>query len=416
MAIMTTDVVMLGHLSTTALAAAALGNTAFFFCWILGCGPVAAVAPMIAHTLGAEPGNVTDIRSAVRMGFWAMLAISLPLITLLLFIEPIYLFLGQTPVLAAGAQAFTRALCWGLPFSLGYQVLRNFSTALSRPRASLIVMVTAVFFNAAGDYAFIFGHFGAPKLGVTGSGLASACSYAFSFLMMVVVVRLTPSLHKYRIFAGFFDAHWEKLKEVFRLGMPIGFTMMFEAMLFAGSTLLMGRFSTASVAAHMIALNVPFGIGMASTVRVGLAAGAGDKEAVRRAGYSAILMSVAFMSVTAVLLWLFPEMIANAYLDRSASTAEVIALAIVFLHVAAVFQIADGVQVVGAMSLRGLKDANTPMWIAGGSYWIAGFPTCVALGFGLHMGGLGIWIGLAFALLVAAILMVWRFWYLSRDN
>ncbi len=423
MAIMTTDVIMLGHLNTTALAAAALGNTAFFFCWILGCGPVAAVAPMIAHTLGADPGNVADIRASVRMGFWAMLAISLPLIALLLFIEPIYLFLGQTPELATGAQAFTRALCWGLPFSLGYQVLRNFSTALSRPHASLIVMVTAIFFNATGDYAFIFGHFGMPKLGLVGSGLASASSYTFSFLMMVAVVRLTPSLHKYRIFVNFFDAHWEKLKEVFRLGMPIGFTMMFEAMLFAGSTLLMGRFSTASVAAHMIALNVPsitfmvpLGIGMASTVRVGLAAGAGDREAVRRAGYGAILMSVAFMSVTAVILWLFPEAIANLYLDRSASSAEVIALAIVFLHVAAVFQIADGIQVVGAMSLRGLKDANAPMWIAGGSYWIAGFPTCVALGFWLHMGGLGIWIGLAFALLVAAILMVWRFWWLSRER
>src|ERR1700742_223669 len=359
MAIMTTDVIMLGHLSTTALAAAALGNTAFFFCWILGCGPVAAVAPMIAHTLGADPGNVTDIRSAVRMGFWAMLAISLPLMALLLFIEPIYLVLGQTPELAHGAQLFTRALCWGLPFSLGYQVLRNFSTALSRPRASLIVMVTAIFFNAAGDYTFIFGHFGMPKLGVVGSGLASACSYTFSFLMMVVVVRLTPSLHKYRIFHNFFRAHWERLKEVFRLGMPIGFTMMFEAMLFAGSTLLMGRFGTASVAAHMIALNVPsitfmvpLGIGMASTVRVGLAAGAGGMEAGRRAGYFAVLMGMGFMSVTAVILWLFPEAIANAYLDRSASTAEVIALAIVFLHVAAIFQIVDGVQVVGAMSLR----------------------------------------------------------------
>jgi multidrug resistance protein, MATE family len=421
MAIMTTDVIMLGHLSTTALAAAALGNTAFFFCWILGCGPVAAVAPMIAHTLGADPGNTADIRSAVRMGFWAMLAISLPLIALLLFIGPVFVFLGQTPELSYGAQSFTRALCWGLPFSLGYQVLRNFSTALSRPNASLIVMTTAIVFNACGDYALIFGHFGMPKLGLVGSGFASACSFTFSFLLMLVVVRLTPSLHRYRIFQDFLRSHWDKLEEVFRLGMPIGLTMMFEAMLFAGSTLLMGRFGTASVAAHMIALNVPsitfmvpLGIGMASTVRVGLAAGAGDKDAVRRAGYGAITMAVAFMSVTAVLLWLFPEAIANLYLDSSAASAEVIALAVLFLHVAAVFQIADGVQVVGAMSLRGLKDANAPMWIAGGSYWIAGFPTCVALGFWLHMGGLGVWIGLAFSLLVAAVLMTRRFWQLSR--
>jgi MATE family multidrug resistance protein len=423
MAIMTTDVIMLGHLNTAALAAAALGNTAFFFCWILGCGPVAAVAPMIAHILGRNPGNVADIRAVVRMGFWAMLAISLPLIALLLFIKPVFLLLGQTADLATGAQAFTRALCWGLPFSLGYQVLRNFSTALSKPRASLIVMVTAIFFNAFGDYALIFGHFGMPKLGVVGSGLASASSYTFSFLMMLLVVRLTPSLRKYRILLDFARPHWEKLEEVFRLGMPIGFTMMFEAMLFAGSTLLMGRFSTASVAAHMIALNVPsitfmvpLGIGMASTVRVGLAAGAGDREAVRRAGYSAILMSVAFMSVMAAILWLFPETIASLYLDRSSGSVEVIALATVFLHVAAVFQIADGVQVVGAMSLRGLKDATAPMWIAGGSYWIAGFPVCILLGFGFHMGGLGIWIGLAFALMVAAVTMCWRFWHLSKER
>jgi MATE family multidrug resistance protein len=129
MAIMTTDVIMLGHLSTTALAAAALGNTAFFFCWILGCGPVAAVAPMIAHTLGADANNVKDIRASVRMGFWAMLAISLPLIALLLFIEPVYIVLGQTPELAHGAQLFTRALCWGLPSRSAIRCC-----AISRPR------------------------------------------------------------------------------------------------------------------------------------------------------------------------------------------------------------------------------------------------------------------------------------------
>jgi MATE family multidrug resistance protein len=422
MAIMTTDVIMLGHLNTTALAAAALGNTAFFFCWILGCGPVAAVAPMIAHILGAHPGDRAGVRTSVRMGFWAMLMVSLPLIALLLFVGPIFLLLGQKPELAEGAQTFTRMLCWGLPFSLGYQVLRNFSMALSRPNASLIVMVMAIFFNAVGDYALIFGHFGMPKMGLAGSGLASACSYTFSFLTMLGVVRLTPSLHKYRIFRRFQRPHWEKLAEVFRLGMPIGLTMMFEAMLFSGATLLMGTFGTASVAAHMIALNVPsitfmvpLGIGMASTVRVGLAAGAGDREAVRRAGYSAMAMAVAFMAITGVVLWLFPHSIAQLYLDPSTATADVVALAVVFLRVAAVFQIVDGLQVVGAMSLRGLKDASAPMWIAGGSYWIAGFPTCVLLGFGLHMQGLGIWIGLAFALLVAATLMCWRFWHLSRS-
>jgi MATE family multidrug resistance protein len=161
---------------------------------------------------------------------------------------------------------------------------------------------------------------------------------------------------------------------------------------------------------------VPLGIGMAATVRVGLAAGAGDGEAVRRAGYTAIFMGGAFMGFTAVLLWIFPREIASVYFANAVANAQVIALAVLFLHVAAVFQIVDGIQVVGALSLRGIKDARAPMWIAGASYWLAGFPVCIGLAFGLHMKGLGIWIGLAFGLLVAAAAMCWRFWYLSRER
>ena len=423
MAIMTTDVVMLGRLGKTALASAALGNTVFFFTWLIGCGPVAAVAPMIAHILGANPKDRAGVRNAVRMGFWSVLILSVPLIALLLLTRPILLQLGQQPELAAGAGRFTTMICWGLPFSLGYQVLRNFSTALSRPKASMWVMGISIFFNAAGDYALIFGHFGLPRLGLTGSGIASACSYAFAFFAMVCVVHLMPELKTFRILRRFHRPHFSKLIEVFRLGMPIGLTMMFEAMLFNAATLIMGTFGTASVAAHQIALNVPsitfmvpLGVGMAATVRVGLAAGAGDGDAVRRAGYSALLMGAGFMALTAVVLWLFPRQIASLYFADDARNADVIALAVVFLRVAAAFQIFDGLQVVGALTLRGLKDAHMPMWIAGLSYWLGGFPVCLWLAFGRHMQGFGIWIGLATGLFVAALLMCGRFWFLARER
>ena len=423
MAIMTTDVIMLGRLGKTALASAALGNTVFFFTWLIGCGPVAAVAPMIAHILGANPGDRAGVRNAVRMGFWSVLILSVPLIAFLLFTRPILLLLGQQPELADGAGRFTSMICWGLPFSLGYQVLRNFSTALSRPKASMWVMGISIFFNAAGDYALIFGHFGLPALGLIGSGIASACSYAFAFVAMVCVVHLIPELKKFRILRRFHRPHFSKLIEVFRLGMPIGLTMMFEAMLFNAATLIMGTFGTASVAAHQIALNVPsitfmvpLGVGMAATVRVGLAAGAGDGEAVRRAGYSALLMGGGFMALTAVVLWLLPGPIASLYFADDARNADVIALAVVFLRVAAAFQIFDGLQVVGALTLRGLKDAHMPMWIAGLSYWLGGFPVCLWLAFGRHMQGFGIWIGLATGLFIAAVLMCGRFWFLTRGR
>jgi MATE family multidrug resistance protein len=419
MAILATDTLMLGHLSKEALASAALGNTVYFFAWLLGCGPANAVSPVIAHVLGE--GKPDDVRPAVRMGLWAALMVTPPLLVVLLLTHPIMLFLGEAPLLAEGAGRFMSTLCWGLPFALGFQVLRNYATALSRPVAPMIVVLLAILFNALGDYGLIFGHFGLPALGLMGSGLASALSNFFSFTVMLVIVLLTPVLRGHRIFRDFRLPHWGHLREVFRLGIPIGLTTIFEVMLFNAATILMGLFGTTALAAHQIAITipsltfmVPLGVGLAATVRVGLAAGAGDMIAARRAGFVAIGVATLFMTVTSAILLLFPQTIAGAWFSDAADNADAIALTVVFLHVAAAFQIVDGIQVSAAMALRGLKDARSPMWIAGASYWLAGFPMCLALGFWLKMQGLGIWIGLAFGLAVAAASLLWRFAWLSQ--
>ncbi|MDE1938796.1 MAG: MATE family efflux transporter [Alphaproteobacteria bacterium] len=420
MAVMTTDVIMLGRLSERALAGAALGNTVFFFAWLIGLGPTAAISPMIAHILGARPNDRAGVRAVTRMGFWAVLVLSLPLATFLLFTKEILLMLAQQPALADAAGRFVMPLCLGLPFSLGFQVLRNYATALGKPNTSLLVMLLTIAFNALGDYALIFGHFGLPRLGLVGSGIASAGSYTFSCLAMIAVVFGTPVLRKYRIFHRFTKPDWSKFAELFHLGMPIGLTMIFEAMLFNAATLLMGTFGTESVAAHQIAINVasitfmvPLGIALASTVRVGLSAGAGDRVGVRRAGTAAILVSATFMCLSGAMIAVFPYQIARLYFSADAGA---IALTVVFLRVAAAFQIFDGIQVTAALTLRGLKDAHMPMWIAGACYWLAGFPVCVGLGIGLGFKGLGVWIGLAFALFMAAICMCWRFYHLSAKQ
>jgi len=147
---------------------------------------------------------------------------------------------------------------------------------------------------------------------------------------------------------------------------------------------------------------------------VGLTAGAGDRIAARRAGFTAIGMAAAFMCGTALVLVLWPRPIATLWLPDKPENADVLALAVTFLHVAAAFQLVDGVQVASAMSLRGLKDAHAPMWLAGASYWLAGAPMCMLLGFGLGMKGLGIWLGLAFGLLIAALSLTVRFLILSN--
>lgn len=424
MAILTTDVVMLGRLSKEALAGAVLGNTVFYFAWLFGFGPTAAISPMIAHIIGAHPGDRINVRAVVRMGFWVVILLSVPLTVFLMFAKDVLIFLHQQPSLATAAGQFVRPLSCGLAFSLGFQVLRNYVTALGRPNASLWVMLVSILFNAFADYALIFGHFGMPRLGLTGSGIASASSYIFSCLAMIGVVFASADLREYRIFQHFLRPDWKKLAELFHLGMPIGVTTLFEAALFNASTLLMGTFGTDSVAAHQVAINVPsitfmvpLGIAMAATVRVGLAAGAADIAGARRAGFTAIAIGAGFMSTTAVILALFPHQIAALYFAAdNADNAEVLRLAALFLQIAAAFQIFDGIQVVASLSLRGLKDARTPMWIAGAAYWLIGFPLCIWLGVGLHWQGFGVWIGLAFALMAAAILLSWRFVSLTRQR
>jgi MATE family multidrug resistance protein len=315
-------------------------------------------------------------------------------------------------------------LCFGLPFTFGFQVLRNFATALERPRASLYVMLAAIAFNFVLAWALIFGHLGLPKMGIVGAGIATSASAVFSFLAMIVVIRLDPVLRRVGVFKDFRTPDWGRFSELFRLGVPIGLTMLFEAMLFNAMTLVAGTFGAATLAAHQVALNfasgtfmVPLGIAMAATVRVGLYAGAGDHAGTRRAGFVAMVAGGGVVLLFGVAMALAGETIAGLYIaGRTAEDLKVIALAALFLKVAAAFQLFDALQVVGALSLRGLKDARWPMILAGGSYWLAGAPVCILLGVTLGWGGLGIWIGLAFGLAVAAVAMCLRFHLLTRRS
>jgi MATE family multidrug resistance protein len=428
MIILATDTVMLGHFSKEALAAAALGNTIYFLVWLLGSGMPMAVSPVIAHVQGrhslrSKPCDQREVRIAVRMGFWSVAMVSLPLLAILIFTKSILLFLRQEPQLASDAALFMSGLAWGLPFALGFQVLRSFSTALSRPAAPLVVIAIAVLWNAGFDYALIFGHIGLPRLGLFGAGLASASSNIFSFLAMLAVCLSVPALKRYHVVHRLQHPHWPSFAELFRLGLPIGITLVFEVALFNGAALVMGTFGLASLAAHQIAITIPsltfmipLGIGLAATVRVGLAAGAGDQTAARRAGFTAIAMGASFMCVTALVLLLWPREIAVLWLPDDAANRDVLTLAVGFLHVAAAFQLMDGVQVTAAMSLRGLKDTRGPMWLAGASYWLAGAPMGIALAFWAGMRGMGVWLGLAFGLAVAAVTLTARFALHSKET
>jgi MATE family multidrug resistance protein len=414
--IQATDVVLLGWAGPKALAAGALGTNLYNAFLIFGMGLVTAAAPMIAREVGARSHSVRDVRRTVRQAMWAAVAISLPIFVLLWNAEALLLAFGQDPGLAADAGAFLRFFQWGMLPALWYLVLRSFVSALEQPIWALIVSAGGIVCNALLNYVLIFGKLGLPPLGLVGAGIGSSITNFLMFAAMAGVVLSHGRFRRYHLFGRFWRSDWPRFRDLWRLGLPIGITLGLEVTIFSAAAFLMGLFGTASLAAHAIAIQiaalsfmVPLGIGQAVTVRVGLAYGRKDLQGIGRAGWTAFVLGVGFMSLMAILMISLPYNLVYLFLDESdPANAPVIALAVSFLGIAALFQIVDGAQVVGAGMLRGLHDTSVPMIYAALGYWVIGLSVGVGLGFGLGWQGIGIWTGLAAGLAVVSVLMITR--------
>lgn len=417
-----TDVLMMGHLGPEAVAAGALGTNLYFGLLIFGIGLMSAAAPMIAVELGRNRFAVHELRRTFRQGLWASLVISLPMWLILWQGERVLLLFGQNPVLAHEAGIYLRHLQWGLfPFFL-YLVLRSFFAAMQRPGASMIAVCLAFLFNILANWCLMFGHFGFPALGLAGSGIATSLSSVLMFGALAVVVFWDRRFRRYHLFGRFWQADWKRWREFWAIGLPIGATLLFEVSIFNAAVFLMGLISTTALAAHAIAIQIaslafmiPMGISQAATVRVGVNFGAKDHDNVALAGLSSFLLAEGIMCLTALIMVLAPTSLIGAFLElRAPENAPVITLAISYLAIAALFQIADGAQVVGAGMLRGLHDTKIPMIYALTGYWGIGFPLAVILGFFTPLSGVGIWLGLASGLAIVAVLMLRR--WLKREE
>jgi MATE family multidrug resistance protein len=302
-----------------------------------------------------------------------------------------------------------------LPF-LAYLVLRSFIAALERPRWALLACLVALVFNVGANWVLMFGHLGSPALGLTGSGIATALSSFLMFGLLAAVVMVDRRFRRYRLFGRFWRPDLPRLAAFWKLGLPIGATLFFEVSIFNAAVFLMGLIGSAELAAHAIAIQiasltfmVPMGFSQAVTVRVGLFFGARDPAGVRLAGWTAFALGIGFMALMALLMVVAPRLLISAFLDLDApANAAVIEIAVLFLAMAAIFQVADGAQVLGGGMLRGLHDTRMPMIYALAGYWGIGLPLGVVLGFLTPLGGAGIWIGLAAGLAVVAVLMTLR--------
>lgn len=415
-AMTTTDLMMLGRLSPKALAAGALGFNLFLPLLLFGVGLIGAVSPIAASLLGARSDDDAGVRGAAHQAFFSALALALPMWALLWNAQPLLIAFGEEPDLAAQAADYLRGLQWALAPAFLFFAARSVFAALNRPGPTLLAGLLAVGVNVIANYLLIFGKFGLPALGVFGSGLATCISQAVMLSVLVGAAFVDPHLARYRLFGGPWRIDWLKLRQLWRLGAPIGATITIEIIVFSGSVFFMGLIGAPSLEGHAVVFQIislafmaPLGIGQAATVRVGHAYGARDRAAVSRAGWSALAMCLGFAVLSAATMLLIPRLLISAFIDVAApGNAEIVERAGAFLRVAALFQIFDGAQAVAAGMLRGVHDARTPMLLALFGYWGVGLPIGVALAFVTPLAGTGLWIGLACGLATVSALLLTR--------
>ena len=413
--IQATDILLLGRLGSTQLAAAtlALNLTWTFSIFLLGL--ITATSPMMATALGQRFNAVRDVRRTFRAGLW-LLAIVMPPYCLLMWnAGGLMRAFGISSELAAAGQTFMRAYMWIVAPWLLFQLLRNFVAALERPRIVLWLSIGGILLNALISWALIFGHFGLPALGLVGSGIGSTITWLAMCGALIAVTSLDRRFRRFHLFGNWWRFDRERIAAMIKLGWPIGATMGLEIGVFALAAYFMGWIGAPAVAAHAVALQiaaitfmVPLGLGQAATVRVGLALGRGDRAGVTRAGWTSWVIGVGFMGAMALLIWAFPRQLVTLFLNDEPANALVIGLAVSFLRVAAAFQLVDGAQVIGAGMLRGLHDTRWPLLFALVGYWLVGLGIGVWLAFGRDWQGVGIWVGLASGLAAVAVLMLAR--------
>jgi MATE family multidrug resistance protein len=411
------DAALAGHFGAATLAAVGVGTNVWSLCLVTGIGVMLALPPSVAHLVGA--GEQHRVGALFRQALWLALALGLALLFATRHTEPLLRALGIEQAIVADTQKFLSAIGWGAPALTGFFALRGLSEGIGLTRPTLYFSFLGLLLLGPIGYSLMYGAFGLPPRGAQGSGIATAIVLWLQFAAFAAYIATRRHYCNVTPFARFDAPDLRAIAALLRLGVPMCITLLMEAGLFVTAGLLMATLGTTVIDGHQIAVNVasftfmlPLGLAMATTVRVGQAAGAGDYLRVRRAGYFGIGSSLLTQAVSSVCMAAFPNLIVAFYTND----ADVRALAAQLLVLAAIFQFSDGIQVTANGALRGLKDTTIPMLITTLAYWGVGMPLGWWLGFHNGMGAPGMWIGLIGGLTAAAALLLARFARLARRS
>ncbi len=408
------DSLMIGQVGTVPLAASAFAGSVFGFFFVGGMGLCIPVAMLVSRAQGAgQPQEcgvwlrhglaVTFLTSVVALGMMVGLCTQLGR-------------LGQPPEVVAAAQPFFTLIAVSLIPAFVFQAFRQFAESLGRPWLPMVIMLGGVVLNVVLNWILIYGHLGAPVMGLAGAGVATLTARCAVLLVLWSCLKMDRSFRPNWPTHWWGWMEWGRVKEVLSIGVPASGQLVCEVGAFTVAAWMMGRLGTVPLAAHQIALSCasmtfmfPLGLAMAAGMRVSQALGGGRKELVRPIGFGALGMACGVMGAFALVFWLAGPMIARGFVDDDV----VVTLAAQLLGVAAIFQLFDGGQVVGSGLLRGLSDLKVPTLITFVAYWCVMLPT--AYWWGVRGGSpVGVWQALAFGLAGAALLLAWRFHWRTR--
>ncbi|HET6565788.1 MAG TPA: MATE family efflux transporter [Xanthomonadales bacterium] len=411
------DTVMAGRLPDRQLALAGLGigGAMWSALMVFTIGLLMAVQPSVAQLDGA--GRHPEAAAVTRQAYWIAVLAALPFWSACFFSAPLLELAQVDAQIIPVAAGYLRAISWGAPAICFVFLLRFFSEGSGHTKPTMFYGMLGALLNIPLNYIFMFGKFGMPALGTVGCGYASAIVIWLQLAMLVVYIQTHRHYKPFELFSHVALPHWDTLRDLLKLGLPIAIAITLESGLFVAAALLIGQLGPLPAAAHLIAINfsallfmVPLGMGSAVTVRVGNAVGRGDLPDARYLGLIGLLIVVFGQCCNMILMLVFPEYIVALYTDDAA----VAALAVSLLFYAGIFQLPDGLQICATGALRGLKDTRMPMLYNLFAYWVIGLSLGYYLTFHQQLGPAGMWIGMIAGLTVGGGLMVVRFLNITR--
>lgn len=409
------DQMMVGRLGSTELAAASIANIVFILVFVFGIGLASGITALSGKAYGEK--DFTMLKDIFSTGLKTNVLIGILLTMILIAMRGVFPYLGQEPLVATLAQPYYDILVFSMLPYMVFLHYKQFVDGLAKTKPGMIVLLVCNAVNIVLNYGFIYGKLWLPELGLNGAAVATTISRVLMALSFVFLMYYSTSLRKYVI--GFVRSkfHYERFLEILKIGVPIGFQIVLEVAAFVIGAIMTGWLGAKQLAAYQIVIGLAsltflMASGVASTATVRISNYLGERKFRRLeiAGYSAIIMSVAFMAFSGVLFYIGRNYLPTLYINEP----DVVAIASKLMIIAALFQVMDGTQVTAIGALRGLQDVNAPTYIALFSYWIVSLPICYYLAIYLNIGVEGIWYGYLVGLTVAAVTLTWRYIYKSK--